>query len=99
MDSSGTTPRRNDPGRNRQREILTVSSRGQITLPAAMRRHLGITPGGAVIVEECQGELRLKPAAVLELAHYSDGQIDEWDRADTLSNDERHAILSRLQQA
>lgn len=52
-----------------------------------------------MIVEECQGELRLKPAAVLELAHYSDGQIDEWDRADTLSNDERHAILSRLQQA
>jgi hypothetical protein len=32
-----------------QREVLTVSSRGQITLPAEMRRHFGIEPGGAVI--------------------------------------------------
>jgi AbrB family looped-hinge helix DNA binding protein len=49
-----------------KREILTVSSRGQITLPAGMRKHLGIAPGGALIVEECDSELRLKPAAVLE---------------------------------
>jgi AbrB family looped-hinge helix DNA binding protein len=35
------------------REVLTVSRRGQITLPAGMRRHLGIAPGGAVIVEVC----------------------------------------------
>ena len=47
------------------REVLTVSSRGQITLPAEMRRQLGIEPGGAVIVEDFGGELPLKPAAVL----------------------------------
>ncbi|CRI68033.1 Transcriptional regulator, AbrB family [Thiocapsa sp. KS1] len=79
------------------REILTVSSRGQITLPAGMRKHLGITPGGAVIIEECEGELRLKPAAVLELEHYSDAQIAKWDRVDMLSTDERRRILERLQ--
>jgi len=28
------------------REVLTVSSRGQITFPAEMRRHRGIEPGG-----------------------------------------------------
>ena len=33
-----------------QREVLTVSSLGQITLPAGMRKHLGIEPGGALIV-------------------------------------------------
>jgi AbrB family looped-hinge helix DNA binding protein len=81
-----------------RREVLTVSPRGQITLPAGMRRHLGIAPGGAVIVEECEGELRLKPAAVLEVAHYSDAQIAEWDRADVLSTAEREAILQRLLQ-
>jgi antitoxin PrlF len=80
------------------REVLTVSRRGQITLPAGMRRHLGIAPGGAVIVEECEGELRLKPAAVLEVAHYSDAQIAAWDRADVLSTEERQAILQRLLQ-
>jgi AbrB family looped-hinge helix DNA binding protein len=81
------------------REILTVSSRGQITLPAGMRKHLGIAPGGAVIVEECEGGLRLKPAAVLEIEHYDDAQIAEWDHADALSADERRRILARLQEA
>jgi len=80
------------------REVLTVSRRGQITLPAGMRRHLGIAPGGAVIVEECEGELRLKPAAVMEVAHYSDTQIAQWDRADVLSTAERQDILQRLLQ-
>jgi AbrB family looped-hinge helix DNA binding protein len=79
--------------------VLTVSNRGQITLPAGMRRQLGITPGGAVIVEECDGELRLKPAAVLELDCYSDTEIEEWDQADALPACERQAILHRLQQA
>jgi AbrB family looped-hinge helix DNA binding protein len=79
------------------REILTVSSRGQVTLPAGMRKHLGIKPGCAVIVEECEGELRLKPAAVLEIELYSDAQIGEWDCADALSAEDRRRILERLQ--
>jgi len=77
--------------------VLTVSSRGQITLPAEMRRHLGIEPGGAVIVEDCGGELRLKPAAVLEVDLYSDEEIAEWDQVDALSDQERQEILKRLQ--
>jgi AbrB family looped-hinge helix DNA binding protein len=76
-----------------------VSSLGQITLPAGMRRHLGITPGAAVIVEEREGELLLRPAAVFELELYGDAQIEAWDRADTLTSNELNAILKRLQQA
>jgi AbrB family looped-hinge helix DNA binding protein len=79
-----------------RREGLTVSTRDQITLPAEMRRHIGIEPGGAVIVEDCGGELRLKPAAVLEVELYSDEDIAEWDQADALSDQERHQILERL---
>jgi antitoxin PrlF len=77
-------------------ETVVVSSRGQITLPAAMRKHLGIKPGGVVIVEERNGELTLKPAVVLEIEHYSDEQIAEWDAQDALSDVERERILSRL---
>jgi AbrB family looped-hinge helix DNA binding protein len=84
------------PQRVSLREVLTVSSRGQITLPAEMRRHMGIEPGGAVIVEDCGGELRLKPAAVLEVELYSDEDIAEWDQADALSDQERQQILERL---
>jgi AbrB family looped-hinge helix DNA binding protein len=78
-------------------ETLLVSSRGQITLPASMRKHLGIEPGTALIIEERNGELTLKPAAVLEIQNYSDEQIARWDSEDTLSSAERKRILANLQ--
>ena len=52
-----------------------------------------------MIVEEGEGELRIKPAAVLEVELYSDEQIAAWDRDDALSPQERQHILERLQQA
>ncbi|QPN71920.1 AbrB/MazE/SpoVT family DNA-binding domain-containing protein [Synechococcus sp. CBW1108] len=61
------------------------SSRGQVTLPAEMRRHLGIEPGGAVIVQECEGKLLIKPVALIEVETYSDDQIAAWDRADVIA--------------
>lgn len=79
------------------RETLIVSGRGQVTLPAVMRRKLGIAPGSAVIIEDRDGELTLKPAAVLEIDTYSDEQIAEWDREDALTPEERERILARLQ--
>jgi AbrB family looped-hinge helix DNA binding protein len=81
------------------RETLIVSSRGQITLPAGMRKHLGIAPGSAVIIEERNGELALKPAAVLEIERYTDEQVAGWDREDKLTAAERKRILTRLQKA
>lgn len=78
------------------RETLIVSSRGQITLPSALRRHLGIKPGSALIVDERNGELVLKPAAVLEIERYDDEQIAAWDREDELSPEERKRILNKL---
>ena len=99
-DMTDTSPRplAQVPQRASLREVLTVSSRGQITLPAEMRRHMGIEPGGEVIVEDCGGELRLKPAAVLEVELYSDEDIAAWDQADALSDQERQQILKRLRQ-
>ena len=78
-------------------ETLMVSSRGQITLPAGMRKRLGIEPGGTLIIEERNGELVLKPAAVLEIERYSDERIADWDSEDSLSAEERHRILASLQ--
>jgi AbrB family looped-hinge helix DNA binding protein len=77
-------------------ETLIVSSRGQVTLPAALRKRLGIAPGDVLIVEDRDGELVFKPAAVLEVERYTDEQIAQWDRDDTLSDDERARIEARL---
>ena len=78
------------------RRTLTVSSRGQITLPAGLRKRLGIRPGGVLSAEEKGGELVLRPAVVLEMETYTDADIRRWDKEDRLSPGERDRILKRL---
>jgi len=77
-------------------QTVIVSNRGQFTLPSGMRKKLGIRHGGAVILEERNNELVIKPAAVLEIEMYSDARIAEWDAEDRLTSDERSAVLARL---
>ena len=77
-------------------ETLVVSSRGQITLPAALRKRLGIKEGDVVIIEERGNEVLLKPGAVFEIGVYSEGEIADWDKADELSEKERGEIVKRL---
>lgn len=74
---------------------LIVSERGQITLPAALRKRLGIRPGGVLIVEDRNGELVLRPAAVLPLDTYTDEQITAWNEADRLPAKERKRLLGK----
>lgn len=78
-------------------DTLIVSDRGQITLPASIRKRYGLKGGSVVIIEERNNELLLKPAAVMELDIYSDSQIAEWDKADQLSNRERERIIRKLE--
>ena len=77
-------------------ETLIVSSRGQITLPAALRKRLGIKSGDVMILEDRGNEVVLKPAVVLEVQYYSDEQIKRWDSDDKLSDQERDQIIDSL---
>ena len=77
-------------------ETLVVSSRGQITLPAALRKRLGIRSGDVVILEEHGNEVVLKPGIVFEVQLYSDEQIAQWDAEDKLSDQERSQIVDTL---
>ncbi len=77
-------------------QTLLVSNRGQLTLPAGLRKRFGLLRGGAVIMEERDNQLVIKPAAVLEIEMYADNQIAEWDVEDTLDEGQRAAILKRL---
>ena len=76
---------------------LIVSERGQITLPAAIRKRLGLKGGGALILEERNSELVLKPAAVMEIEIYDDEQIAQWDNDDQLSGTDRNQIKKSLE--
>ncbi len=77
-------------------ETLVVSSRGQITLPAAIRKRLGLKGGDVVILEDRGGEIVLKPGVVLEIQHYDDDQIARWDADDKLEDRERTRILDAV---
>ena len=79
-------------------ETVLVSNRGQITLPAALRKRLGIKGGDVVILEEQDNQVVLKPGIVLEVELYSDEQIAQWDAEDKLSEAERDRLLDRLTQ-
>jgi AbrB family looped-hinge helix DNA binding protein len=67
-----------------------------LTLPANLRKRFGIKDGGAVILEERDNELVIKPAMVLEVEMYTDAQVSAWDEADRLEDAERQSVLQRL---
>lgn len=77
-------------------ETAIVSSRGQITLPARLRKRLGIRGGDPVVLEEKAGEIVLKPALLVQVDYYSDDQVEEWDRADRLSDRERRQVVEAV---
>jgi bifunctional DNA-binding transcriptional regulator/antitoxin component of YhaV-PrlF toxin-antitoxin module len=61
-----------------------------------MRKRLGIKAGGVLVVEDRNGELVLRPAAVVELDTFTDEEIGRWDREDRLAPGERSRILKKL---
>ena len=77
-------------------ETLVVSSRGQITLPAVLRKRLGLKTGDVLILEDRGSEIVLKPGTVIETRFYSDEEIAQWNKGDKLSGRERARILDRL---
>jgi AbrB family looped-hinge helix DNA binding protein len=77
-------------------ENLIVSARGQLTLPAKLRKRLGIEPGSVVVAEEKDGALVLRPAVVLPIRIYTDEEIAEWTADDAMSEVDLAALKTRL---
>ena len=77
-------------------EKLIIGRRGQVTLPAGTRKRLGIRPGDVLTLEERNGEVVLRPTAVIEVQHYDDQQIAQWDAEDRLDPAEERQIRARL---
>jgi len=78
------------------RENLIIGGRGQVTLPVSTRKRLGIAPGDVLTLEERNGEVVLRPTAVIEVHLYDDQQIAQWDVEDRMTPDEERQIRARL---
>jgi AbrB family looped-hinge helix DNA binding protein len=61
---------------------LTVTDRGTITLPAKLRRQLGIKTDDLLIAEATPEGLLLRPAVTLPVEIYSGARIAEFDAAE-----------------
>ena len=70
---------------------LTVTSRGVVTLPAKLRKALGIKADDQLIAEATPEGLLLRPAVTLPIEIYSDKRIAEFDAEEA----ELAKVLSR----
>jgi antitoxin PrlF len=61
---------------------VTVTSRGVVTLPAKLRRALGVKPDDQLIAETTPEGLLLRPAVTLPIELYSEKRIREFDRGE-----------------
>lgn len=81
------------------KETLLVSRKGQITLPAAMRRALGLGENAIVTAEADRGRIVLTPAMVVQTEVFSDKDIARWQDADRFAKGERETLERRLSKA
>jgi antitoxin PrlF len=64
------------------RSIITMSSRGALTLPAKLRRAVGLKPEDPIIAETTPEGLLLRPAATLPVELYTQERVQEFDEAE-----------------
>ena len=74
---------------------LTLTSRGVVTLPAKLRRALGLRPDDQLIAETTPEGLLLRPAVTLPIEIYSGKRIREFDEAEA----DLAKVLSRRNRA
>ena len=61
---------------------LTLTNRGVVTLPAKLRRALGLRADDQLIAETTPEGLLLRPAVTLPVEIYSEKRIREFDEAE-----------------
>jgi antitoxin PrlF len=64
------------------RSLVTVTNRGVVTLPAELRRALGIKADDTLIAETTPEGLLLRPAVTLPVEMYSERRVREFDEAE-----------------
>jgi antitoxin PrlF len=68
-------------------EIAQLSGRGTVTLPASLRRSLGLSEGDVFTVRVDNGAVVLTPAIVTEIERYTDEREREFRESAAMSDD------------
>ena len=65
---------------------LTINSRGEITLPAKIRKAMGFQANDRLIAETTPQGLMLRPTVTLPLEMYTPERVQEFDAAEVELN-------------
>ena len=66
-------------------EKIVVNERGTVTLPAKVRKHLGLKAGDVLSLEERDGQIILHPTVTLPLRWYTDDEVKRWTEEDRMT--------------
>ena len=62
-----------------KQETIQLNERGALTLPASIRRELGLTGNQQLLVETTpKGEILLRPALTIPIEYYTEARIAEF---------------------
>jgi AbrB family looped-hinge helix DNA binding protein len=80
-------------------DVVKLGKKGQLSLPAAVLRKLGVSGASMLLVETADdGSVVLRPAGVYPIELYSDERVREFELANRLTAAERarvRKVLSR----
>jgi antitoxin PrlF len=65
-----------------KKSMITISSRGVVTLPAKLRQAMGLKADDQLIAETTPQGLLLRPAVTLPLELYTPERVQEFDEAE-----------------
>jgi AbrB family looped-hinge helix DNA binding protein len=75
-------------------DVVKLGKKGQVSLPAAVLRKLGLQGASTLLVEATEdGAVILRPAGVYPIELYTEARIAEFDKANRLTATEKARLL------
>jgi len=72
-------------------EVAQLSGRGTVTLPAALRRELGLAEGDVLTVRIVDGAIVLTPTVLTEIEAYTEERIRGFEESARMTDEELRA--------
>ncbi|MSQ74054.1 MAG: AbrB/MazE/SpoVT family DNA-binding domain-containing protein [Betaproteobacteria bacterium] len=78
-------------------DVIRLGKKGQLSLPAAVLRKMGIQGAGTLLIETTEnGAVVLHPAGVYPIEMYTDARIAEFEEANRLTGAEKARVRKVL---
>jgi len=78
-------------------ELVKLGKKGQVTIPRAILRSIGLTGDTPLLVETTpEGAILLKPAAVYPVEIYSEQRVAEFERENAVPDDLQARVRASL---